>query len=456
MVSYTLTQLAQIVGGNVIGDGETVFEGVITDSRVASGKQLFVPIVGERVNGHSFVNSLIENNQIAGSLWEQDQKDLPENFRGVIVNNSVEALQKLAAYYRNSFKDITVVGVTGSSGKTSTKDIISAVLSAEFRVHKTQGNHNNEIGVPMTLLSVDKDNTDIAIIEMGISDFGEMDQLVDMVDPDYTVISSIGPAHIMNFKTMDNIVEQKCRINRDLGEGRCYYNADAYGLKKYLESRLDIKAIGYGFGKGAEVRVDDYQLDKDGTYFKLNISDYEFFVPVLGKHQILNSTAAILLGLHLGMSINQIQRGLDKVVLTPHRLQLSQIRDSIIIDDAYNANPLSLLAALELLKEYDDSLYKIAVLGDMLELGEDSAKLHSDIAEQFDFSSLDEVYLYGSEMKNLYDSLQNVNVISHYFDDYEKLYEALSGILEGKKAILFKASNGMKFIDLISRLGELQ
>ena len=454
MVSYTLSQLSEIVKGTLVGNGEIRFTGVITDSRIASGSELFVPIVGERVDGHSFVRGLFSDRKIAGSLWEKSAGQTPEGFNGVIVENSIAALQMLAAFYRRSFKNITVIGVTGSSGKTSTKDIVSAVLSAGFRVHKTMGNQNNEIGVPMTLLSINTEETDIAVIEMGISDFGEMDQLVEMVLPDYTVISSIGPAHIMNFKTMDNIVEQKCRINSCLTDGRCYYNADTYGLKDYLESRMDISAIGYGFTRSAEVRIQDYKLKENGTSFTLNVSDHEFFVPVLGKHQILNSTAAIMLALHLGMSVDDIQKGLDSVVLTPHRLQLSHVGEVTIIDDAYNCNPLSLVAALELLKEYDNSLYKIAVLGDMLELGEDSGRLHAEIAEKFDFTSVDEVFLYGPEMRNLYDALENVNVKSHYYSDYEELYNSLKQQLSGRKVMLFKASNGMKFIDLIERLEE--
>ena len=448
-MKYTLGQIAQIVNGRLNGDPDVIVEGVAIDSRLIKDNELFVPVIGERVDGHSFVSSLFEKG-IKGSFWQKGIEGMPEG-NLIIVDNTIAALQKLAARYRLDL-GIPIVGITGSSGKTSTKDLVASVLSQKYRVHKTDGNKNNDIGVPLTLLSIQPD-IEVAVIEMGILDFGIMDNLVEMVRPDHTVISSIAPAHIMRFKTMDNIVQQKCLINKYL-EGTCFYNHDTYGLAEYLpEMGLKQKPVSYGFEEGSDVLIEPENFSAYGQNFRVSVyPEYTFAVPLLGVHQILNATAAILVGRQFGLTAQQISDGLEKVTLTPHRSQLVRIKENVIIDDTYNSNPGSLKASLEMLSSFKNYRKKCVCLGDMLELGENEAEFHAGIADAIDFSQFDYVLLYGELMKNLHERIQSQGRSSEYYNDRDKLRERLKEIMNEQVIILFKASNGLKFMDLRQEL----
>ena len=452
MIRYTLNKIAEIVDGELYGNPEAAINGVEIDSRIIKNDQLFVPLIGETHNGHSFVRELLDKGVIA-SLWQKGEPDMPEDHNIIVVEDVVSAIAKLAAYYRQHLK-AKVIGVTGSSGKTSSKDMISSVLSAKYKVHKTPGNKNNEIGVPLTILSIDEED-EIAVIEMGISDFGEMDMLVEMVRPDVTVITSIAPAHILYFKTLDNIVHEKCLINSKLGAGQCFYNNDAYGLKAEIAAQnLLNKPISYGFEEDSDYQITSYQYCTEGMSFTLSGYEEPFELPVLSKHLILNAAGAVAIGKYFGLSIDEIKEGLSHLSLTPHRMQLLHINGAMVIDDAYNSNPGSLVAALEFLSASNNDFHKVVVLGDMLELGEESGQLHGNIGDQVDFRAFDEIYLVGEEMANLRDNLAEKGITSHYSLNNEGLVQALLCHLRPGNVILFKASNGMRFISLISELEE--
>ncbi|MBE6116180.1 MAG: UDP-N-acetylmuramoyl-tripeptide--D-alanyl-D-alanine ligase [Erysipelotrichaceae bacterium] len=451
MVKYTIGKIAEIVQGTLIGDPETEVEGVAIDSRLIKDNELFVPIKGERVDGHTFVKGLFEKG-IKVSFWQDGTEEMPENGNIILVDDNLKALQKLAAQYRKDL-GVRIVGVTGSSGKTSTKDLIASVLSQKYRVLKTDGNKNNDIGVPLTLLSINSD-IEVAVIEMGILDFGIMDNLVEMVRPDHTVITSIAPAHIMRFKTMDNIVQQKCLINKYLDEGICFYNHDTYGLADYLPTmNLRNSPVGYGFNANSNVVITPGNFDASGMTF--SISEYpeeEYSVPLLGMHQLLNSTAAVLVGKKLGLTYEEIRTGLQNVQLTPHRRQMIKINDSIVIDDTYNSNPGSLCASLEMLSSLKTDYKKCVCLGDMLELGDNEAEFHASIADIVDFSVFREIMLYGNLMKNLHERLKIKNIESEYYEDKKLMLDDLKTLLKERVIILFKASNGLRFMDLIKDL----
>lgn len=449
MIDYSLGRIAEVTGGQLIGDPEIRINGIEIDSRKAENDNLFVPIKGERVDGHDFVKGLFEKG-LKASLWQKDHEDYPQG-NLIIVDDVVSAIQKLARNYRDDIK-AKIIGVTGSSGKTSTKDMIASVLSVKYRTHKTMGNQNNEIGVPLTLLSMDR-NDDFGVVEMGISDMNEMEPLVEIVHPDYTVITNISPAHILKFKTIDAIVEQKCQINCELGNGICFFANEAYGLKKQIASQhLQNKPVSYGFDEDADVRITSSRFGEEGMEFTVNCYDYEFRLPILGRHQIINACSSIAIARMLGYTADEIQQGLDQVKLTPHRLQVRIIKDSTIIDDTYNSNPGSLTAALELLSQYDESFEKTAVLGDMLELGDESANLHASIADKINFRCFANVLLYGEEMKNLHEHLNDMGISNSYYSDRNELVKDLKQIMKDNSIILFKASNGLRFYDLIDEL----
>ena len=431
MINYSLSEICEIVGGKLIGDGSVVVNGMQYDSRLMKDNMIFAPFKGEKIDGHQFVKPLFEKN-IKASFWQSDCPLEKPQGNLIVVDNVLEAIAKLAKFYRESLA-IKIVGVTGSSGKTSTKDIIASVLAQKYKVYKTKGNHNNIIGVPTTLINMDND-IDVAVIEMGIDDIGIMDKLVDMVRPDYTVITSIAPAHIQQFKTIDKIVQQKCLINKHLSkEGICFYNHDCYGVKNQLiKMNLENQMFVYGFVK---------QIDYS-----------PFKVAALGKHMALNSLAAIAIASKMGLSYSQIDQGLQQVSITNRRMQLKQIKDSTIIDDSYNSNPSSLVASLSTFLDYSSKNRKVVVLGDMLELAENSALMHREIADKIDFSQFDSIILIGQQMKNLYERLQQENIESKWFMDWQSSLSEVKKQVNKESVTFFKSSNSMRFNELINAL----
>lgn len=449
MINYSLKEIAEIVGGTLVGNGEVKVSSPLQfDSRIIKEGGLYVPIIGERVDGHSFVADLFTKG-IAGSFWQSNTTVKMPQGNLVVVDDVVKALQILAIHRR---KEMTCrfVGVTGSSGKTSTKDIVAAVISAKYRTYKTLGNQNNDIGVPLTILNMDE-TVDYAVCEMGINDFGVMDRLVSMVQPDITVITSINHAHEEALKSIDNIVAQKCQINRDLGNGQCFYNLDTYGLDNYLNNEMPLtnKPVSYGF-TGGDYKAENYILNDEGTSFDCLGRTYS--LPVLGQHQVLNALASIAIGKYIGMSEEEIQKGLSSVVLTAHRLQLIHVGEALVIDDAYNSNPGSLVASLDMVCQYNKNYTKTVVLGDMLELGVNSAELHASVADQVDFHNFDNIYLLGTEMLALHNRLTELNIVSTVVENNQHAAELLKKHLEKNNVIFFKASNGMHFTEIINIL----
>lgn len=453
MINYSLEKIAQIVGGKLIGDGSQIIRGVNCDSRLLKEDQMFAPFKGANTDGHLFVADLFTKG-IKASFWQKDSKIEKPKGNLIVVDDVLKALQILARYYRMSL-NCKFIGITGSSGKTSTKDIIAAVLSSKYKTFKTIGNYNNKLGVPITLINMD-DDVEFAVIEMGIDDFGIMEMLVNMVEPDITVITNIALAHAQQFLTLDNIVKEKCWINSRLKkDGCCYYAYDAYGVKEQLKkmSLKDNQIVSYGFEKASNILALNYTIEDKYTNFTVkNYPETIFRLPILGKHQVLNGLAAIAIGKRFGLSINQIQQGFDKIELTPHRMQVKVIKDAIIVDDTYNSNPSSLAASLETLIDYSDKYQKIVVIGDMLELGENSLFLHANMADLIDFSLFDKIYLVGNQIKALQEKLTGKNIVSKHYNNAMEIVEEIKQYLTKGNVIFFKASNGMKFASLIEKL----
>ncbi len=453
MINYSLKKIAEIVNGELIGDGKQIVRGVHYDSRLLKEDQIFAPFKGVNTDGHLFVADLFSQG-IKASFWQKDcQLEKPEG-NLIIVDDVLEALQILARYYRLTL-DCKFIGVTGSSGKTSTKDIIAAVLSTKYRTFKTIGNYNNKLGVPLTLINMD-DDVECAVIEMGIDDFGIMEMLVEMVEPDITVITSIGLSHVQQFITLDNIVQQKCWINSRLKkDGVCYYSDDSYGVKDQLDKMGLTKEqiISYGFKNTSDIIALKYSIEDKYTRFTVKqYPEIVFQLPILGKHQVLNGLAAIGIAKRLGLNVEQIQKGFNKIELTAHRMQVKIINDAIIIDDTYNSNPSSLKASLETVVDYSDKYQKIVVIGDMLELGENSLALHADMADLIDFKMFDKIYLVGQQMKALYEKLIEKNIFSQHYNSALETADEIKQHLKKGNVIFFKASNGMKFAGLIDKL----
>ncbi|MGI6608394.1 MAG: UDP-N-acetylmuramoyl-tripeptide--D-alanyl-D-alanine ligase [Erysipelotrichaceae bacterium] len=455
MINYSLEKIAQIVNGELIGDGSQIIRGVHYDSRLLKEDQMFAPFKGANTDGHLFVGDLFSKG-IKASFWQRDcQLEKPEG-NLIIVDDVLVALQTLARYYRMSL-DCRFIGITGSSGKTSTKDIVAAVLAVKYKTFKTVGNYNNKLGVPLTLINMD-DDVDCAVIEMGIDDFGIMEMLVNMVEPDFTVITSIGLAHAQQFLNIDNIVEQKCLINSRLKkDGCCYYSYDAYGIRKQLKKMglTETQIVSYGFENNSDIMALKYSIEDKYTKFTVRqYPDTVFYLPILGRHQVLNSLAAIAIGQRLDLSVQQIQDGFNKIELTPHRMQVKIINDAVIIDDTYNSNPSSLAASLETVIDYSDKYQKIVVIGDILELGENSLFLHANMANLIDFRMFDKIYLVGQQMRALHEQLKKKDIVSRHYNSALETVDEIKQYLKKGNVIFFKASNGMKFAGLIEKLEE--
>ncbi len=456
MIDYTLQQVIAAVEPVEVLNIDTLktINGVTIDSRKVNVGRLFIPLRGERVNGHDFVVSVIGQGAIA-SLWQADQPHRPENVPLIIVKNTYEALLKLAKSYRQTLK-ATFIGVTGSSGKTTTKDLIASVASQGYPTQKTAGNQNNEIGLPLTILGLDR-TTKVAVVEMGIDNFGQMDLLGQIVEPDVAIITSISESHIDNFGTLEAICQQKYQITHWLKEnGLLIYNAETPLLSEYAKAHpLKQKMISYGVKKG-DLRVKAYHYLESGLAFTTNMEDYEYKIPFFGEYEINNALAAIICGKALGETPAEIEKGFEQVKITGHREDLKKIGKSLIIDGTYNSNPGSLVASLAMLNNYPTKQPKIAIIGDMYGLGEKTEQLHREIGEKGEFKELEQLWTIGDKAQLVQQGAlkQHPGLKIQHFNDRESLLSQLSVIIKEPRVILIKASRAVKLDEVVNSLEE--
>lgn len=416
--------------------------GVSINTRTLKPGDLFIPFRGEQVNGHKYVRSAIELGA-AASLWQRDEPGAPEDLPLLFVDDCEVALQEMARAYRDELSAI-VIGITGSNGKTSTKDLVASVLKPYFKVQKTQGNFNNELGLPLTILSLDED-TKVAVLEMGMSGKGQIEFLSELARPDYAIITNIGEAHLQDLGSREAIAEAKFEITAGLQQhGKLFYDGDEPLLQPFMESFP--QAVSFGFDDNNELTVTDIKATEDGSSFMVSgIIDAAFTIPVLGEHQVKNTLAAILIALEAGLSEEQIRKSLKDAALTDMRMQMIQADNgAIFINDAYNAAPSSMNAALNFIRETTMKDKKWIVLGDMLELGADEQSYHEALSKYIS-DSLTGVCLYGPRMKWLYDKLQPAysGKLLWSEDDYGPIVDLLKRYTNKDSVILVKGSRGM-------------
>ncbi|WP_223636868.1 UDP-N-acetylmuramoyl-tripeptide--D-alanyl-D-alanine ligase [Planococcus sp. 4-30] len=416
--------------------------GVSINTRTLKPGDLFIPFRGEQVNGHKYVRSAIELGA-AASLWQRDEPGAPEDLPLLFVDDCEVALQEMARAYRDELSAI-VIGITGSNGKTSTKDLVASVLKPYFKVQKTQGNYNNELGLPLTILSLDED-TKVAVLEMGMSGKGQIEFLSELARPDYAIITNIGEAHLQDLGSREAIAEAKFEITAGLQQhGKLFYDGDEPLLQPFMESFP--QAVSFGFDDNNELTVTDIKATENGSSFMVSgIIDAAFTIPVLGEHQVKNTLAAILIALEAGLSEEQIRKSLKDAALTDMRMQMIQADNgAIFINDAYNAAPSSMNAALNFIRETTMKDKKWVVLGDMLELGDDEQSYHEALSNYIS-DSLAGVCLYGPRMKWLYDKLQPAynGKLLWSEDDYGPIIDLLKRYTNKDSVILVKGSRGM-------------
>ena len=453
----TLTQIANACGGTLyLGDhlSEKEITGAVIDSRLIKEGYLFIAAAGERVDGHDFIPSAFEKGALA-VVCEQPPKAPAGSY--ILVDNSFTALKEIAKWYRMQL-DIKVVGITGSVGKTSTKEFISSVLEQKYQVLKTVGNFNNEIGLPLTILGI-KEEHQIAVLEMGISDFGEMHRLSEIAKPDICVITNIGQCHLENLGSRDGILRAKTEIFDFMSEnGSVCINGDDDKLItiKEVKGRRPLR-----FGLGLENDIYATDIATHGLFgstckIHVNQDEFEAQVPQPGEHMVLNALAATAVGTLLGLSPAEIAAGISSVKALGGRSNVLRNETYTIIDDCYNANPVSMRAAIDLLHKADTR--KVAILGDMFELGNTEKELHKGVGTYAADHNVDVLLCAGSLSLNMYEGALSVkqeacsSLELYYFETREKLIEALPQILQKDDTILVKASHGMGFEHVVKAL----
>ena len=451
-MKYLVTDLEKILNAkkvNITRDVEIT--GIAIDSRKVKQGDLFIPFLGENVDGHNYIKSAFEKGA-AASL------SLKENFESdnniIYVNDSYEAIQTLAKHYLNSLKAKTVA-ITGSNGKTTTKDIITSVLSTKFKVHKTQGNFNNELGVPLTILAAPEDS-EILVLEMGADGFGQLDFLSKMVQPDYTVITNIGESHIEFFKSREGIAKAKFEITNGMKkDGYFVYNGDEVLLKTLVETS-DIKATACGEDSYNDIILENYTITRDKIDFKLNISEEHYFTKLKGKHNLYNIMFAIAIANKIELTNEDIRKAIeDTAEITGMRLQsIPYNEDSLIINDAYNASPTSMKAAVDVVNSFDDFDYKTLVLGSMFELGPNEINFHGTVGEYISNNTKDInlVISVGALAENITKQIKNDKIKTLHFSTTAEVSEYLKNNKHKNEVILFKASRSMKLETIIEEI----
>ena len=457
MKELTLAQIAEACGGTLIGGNEAkeyTVTGVEIDSRRVKAGDLFVAIPGEKVDGHKFIPDVLKKGAYALS-----RQSLDVDGAYILVEDTVTAMKRLARFYRNTL-DIKVVGITGSVGKTSTKEMIASVLGTKFRVHKTQGNFNNGIGLPLTIFQIEKEHQ-VAVLEMGISEFGEMHELADMAQPDIMVITNIGLCHLENLKTRDGILKAKTESFVHLKpDGVVILNGDDDKLST-VEQVAGRKPIFYGI-KGRNLcetsvcadAVTEHGLEGMTAEFHTPQGDMEVFIPIPGEHNVYNALAATCVAEQLGLSMDEIKCGIAAASTISGRTNLIHTKGMTVIDDCYNANPVSMKASLDVLSKAGGR--KIAVLGDMGELGEDEKRLHYEVGTYAGTLPIDLLFCVGTLSGKLAEGAKKQNpalTVKHYATSEEMTEELLATVKEGD-AVLVKASHFMEFPKVVAALTE--
>ena len=454
MKNMTLENIAAACHGTYYGneqDKNVEVSGIVIDSRLVEKDTLFVPIRGEKVDGHKFIPNVFT--QGAAAVLSEEVLEEPAG-PYILVASCKEAIKELAAYYRQCL-DIKVVGITGSVGKTSTKEMIASVLGQQYRVLKTEGNLNNEIGLPLTIFKI-KSEHQVAVLEMGISEFGEMHRLATMANPDICVITNIGLCHLENLKTRDGILKAKTESFDHIREGGiAILNGDDDKLAT-IHMVNGTRPVFYGLGKdatenaGTEKSVyatDVESLGLNGTKAVIHIKDevFEVVIPIPGDHNVYNALAAASVANRLGLSIVQIKDGIESAGTISGRTNMIHAHDMLVIDDCYNANPVSMKASLDVLSKASGR--KIAVLGDMGELGTDEKALHYGVGEYLATKEIDVLFTAGPLSKEIAKAVtdQNGSCKLHVFDDRETMTKELLGFVQKGDAILIKASHFMEF-----------
>ena len=441
MKKQRLSQIASVLGATYNIDAE--FDSVCIDTRKITKGCLFICIKGERFDAHQFANEALE----LGASAVMIHTDIEPNGAYIKVNDTSSAMLKLAGYYRSQF-DIPVVGLTGSVGKTTTKEFTHLVVSAKYNAIKTQGNLNNEIGLPQMLFQIDS-TTEAAVIEMGMNHFGEISRLTRATRPTVALITNVGVSHIENLGSREGILKAKLEICEGLSEGApLILNADNDMLSTVNDSKH--RVIFYGVDNGdlraVNIKQNDCSTEFDVEYYG---KSQHIKIPTIGIHNVYNAIAAFTVGYVLDIEPQLCANALEGYVPAGMRQRVTQVGGIKSIEDCYNASPDSMRASIKALADIKGNK-KIAVLADMLELGEYSREAHLSVGNMVGENKIDILLAYGNDAKYYVENAKAGGVEAYLFDDKQALADKLLQCASSGDVVLFKGSRGMKLEDIIN------
>ena len=420
------------------------FDGVSTDSRSVRPGQLFVALKGPSFDGHEYVGQAIKSGAVAAMVEQRLDVNAPQ----LIVGNCLKALGQLGSYWRRHL-GLPIVAVTGSNGKTTVKEMIAAILSQSGEIYATRGNLNNDIGVPLTLLSLEPKHK-AAVVEMGANHAQEISYLTQLTLPNVALVNNAAAAHLEGFGSLEGVANAKGEIFQGLqGKGVAVINVDDPFADLWRGLAKGNKVVTFGLENRADVTC-EWQWTPEGMGISVNTPAGEFSAQlnVIGKHNVMNALAAIAASLAMGASLEAVQAGLQTMQAVPGRLQLKKgVNGSLLIDDTYNANPSSLKAALGVLAHFQGK--KLVALGDMGELGAGAERLHHDAGEQCREFNITQLCAVGNYSQS---AVQAFGVDGHHFESHEAMVAYLENQLDKNSILLIKGSRSMRMERIVNGL----
>jgi UDP-N-acetylmuramoyl-tripeptide--D-alanyl-D-alanine ligase len=458
MQNLSLEKIIKYSGAELLqGDREQIIEEIVIDSREVKDDYLFIAIIGENQDGHLYLEDALKNGAKAVIVdREIENKFLKDSEISILkVDDTTKALQNIAHEYRKSFSDLKVIAVTGSAGKTTTKDLIYSVLKQKYSCLKTEGNYNNHIGLPLTLLRLTADNK-FAVLEMGMSALGEIELLAKIAEPDFGIVTNVAAAHLEQLGSLENIAKAKKELIDQLGtQDTAILNYDNTYTRKMGET-AESEVLYFGFDRGADIQVLDYYFDseKENLSFKVKYEkqDYTFNFKKAGRHNIYNAITAIIIALKIGLKPVEIQQGLLQAEFSANRMEIIKLSNGArIINDSYNANPLAVKAALDVLEELKAER-KIAILASMLELGFESKLKHQEVGAYAVQKGVDLLITIGSKARAIAagaDSEMAADKII-ILDNNQDCIDFLGAEIKADDLILIKGSRANKLEEIIA------
>lgn len=445
MVNMTVNEVLLATGGTLLcGNKDTILEHISIDSRNEKEHSLFVPLIGEKVDAHRFIDQAFLNGAAAVLTSEHDSMVSEKPW--IRVEDTKSALQAIGRYYRERLT-IPLVGITGSVGKTTTREMVACALSAGFHVFKTPGNHNSQVGVPITLSEITSED-EIGVIELGMSELGELTVIAKLASIQMAVITNIGVTHIEQLGSRENIYKEKLTIQDGLAEGGILFLNGDDDLLKVTKAKEGCKTIYYGTGENSDYRAEDVHLEEGFPAFTAVYRDRKVPVKlsVMGSHNVLNAMVSLAVASECGIPLEAAAKKLSEFTGFKNRQQIYEYNGMTIIDDTYNASPVSMKAGLEVLNSLTKVKRRIAVLADMKELGEEAPKYHYEIGEYIAEHPIFEVVTLGELAGEIARAVreQSKGILVKEFMKQEDLVTYLKGELKEGDGVLFKGSNSMK------------